>query len=41
MKVFLIHVRYCGALMIAFTGAVLLIPGECLLKLARWIGSKE
>lgn len=41
MRVFLVHVRYWGAFIIAAIGALLVIPGELLMKLGRWIGSRD
>lgn len=40
MRVFLVHVRYWGAFIIVFIGAMLTWPGELLMKLGRWIGSR-
>jgi hypothetical protein len=41
MRVFLLRVRYGGALLIVFIGAVLAMPGEWLMRLGRWIGSRD
>lgn len=41
MKVFLLHVRYIGAFVIVFIGSLLCLPGEALVKLGKWIGSRD
>ena len=41
MRIFLIRVRYWGAFVICCIGAILVMPGEALLKLGRWIGSRN
>lgn len=38
---FFIHVRYIGAFVLAFIGSILCLPGEALIKLAKWIGSSS
>lgn len=38
---FFIHVRYIGAFVITFIGVVLTLPGEALIKIGRWIGSRS
>lgn len=38
---FFIHVRYWGAFIITAIGVVLTLPGEALIKLGRWIGSRK
>ena len=40
MRVFLIHVRYISAFIITFIGVALTLPGEALIKIGRWIGSR-
>lgn len=41
LKIFLIHVRYWGAFVILTIGAALTLPGELLIELGKWIGSRS
>lgn len=40
-KIFFLHVRYLSALALVFIGVTLTIPGELVLRLGRWIGSRD
>jgi hypothetical protein len=40
VRLFLIHVRYWGAFIICMVGVALTLPGEAVIKLGRWIGSR-
>ena len=39
VRIFLLRVRYAGAIVII--GALLALPGEALMTLGRWIGSRS
>lgn len=41
MRVFLLHVRYGSAFLIVSLGLILSMPGEWVVRLGRWIGSKD
>lgn len=41
MRIFLIHVRYIGAMVILTIGAVIACTGELIMDFARWIGSRS
>lgn len=41
MRVFFIRVRYWGAFVLLTIGAVLTLPGELLIELGKWIGSRS
>ena len=38
---FFIHVRYWGAFIITCIGLFLAMPGNALVKIGRWIGSRD
>lgn len=40
MKIFLIHVRYTFAFVLAMLGTAIVCFGELINRLAKWLGSK-